>query len=132
MFYKASSHIHNVFGYGDVFTGKFFFRGSLRLDGLLKGEVVTDANIYISPTGLGIGKLKGNLIDIRGIVEGDIFASYLVIIRSTGFVKGKVYSSFIEVEEGGILSASCLISVLDSRHKLASYLIQENKKNSFC
>lgn len=127
----TSPSIQNVFGYEDVFIGDFILKGSLRLDGFLKGRIITDANIYVSQNGYGLGIFKASTIDIRGVIKGDIYASNLVIIRSTAIVKGKIYSSFIEVEEGGTLIGICSVSIFSSRHDLASYLIQNKKKEVF-
>jgi cytoskeletal protein CcmA (bactofilin family) len=86
----------------------------------LKGDEITDCNILvvegvvearmkarvmqIAEQGVFKGSVEIDLAEIRGRFDGNLTVRQILVINSTGKVRGKVRYSRIAIEEGGQLS----------------------------
>lgn len=82
---------------GDVDT-----KGDIRLDGVLKGKLITTGRLVIGPTGLVEGDIFCDNIDVLGRVVGNIEAKNVVSLKGGAKVQGNVVTKNLSIEPGVI------------------------------
>ncbi|MDH5681300.1 MAG: polymer-forming cytoskeletal protein, partial [Spirochaetota bacterium] len=87
-----------------------------RVDGNLIGQVTSNSRLHISKSGKGEGSIIAKNIEIGGEFFGDLFATDKVILRSTAYVKAKITSRYLEVEEGAYYCGQCKVTSAELAH----------------
>ena len=84
--------------------GEIRFSEGLHIDGLIKGNVVSDddqpATLSVSDSGTIEGHVKVPNVIISGIVKGDVYSSEYVELGPTARIEGDVYYGLIEMVWG--------------------------------
>lgn len=81
--------------------------GTFRIDGHIKGNVVSEQSLIIGEAGRIEGQIEGNHIVICGRFDGVIFAKGRVEIQAKGVVTGEIHSPCLMIEPGGIFDGQC-------------------------
>jgi cytoskeletal protein CcmA (bactofilin family) len=103
VFTKRSEKLESFVGENSHFTGNVETEGTIRIDGLLEGNVQADWVV------LGVkATVKGNII-ARGIVvggkiEGNLLAKEVVDVKAQGVISGDIEAGKFLVVEGGVLN----------------------------
>ncbi|MGC8867406.1 MAG: bactofilin family protein [Elusimicrobiales bacterium] len=87
-----------------VFTGNISTRGSLKVEGIVEGNINSSKDVFIAKTARVNGDIICERCSIYGSINGNITANDIVEIMSIGSVCGDVKTSRIMVEEGGFVS----------------------------
>jgi cytoskeletal protein CcmA (bactofilin family) len=97
---------------GVKIEGKFYSPGSIRIDGVLIGEVVSDKEIIIGKEGKVEANIKTNRAVIAGSFKGEMIASGDVEITSTGKFIGNIIQkdALLTIEKGGLFKGESIIS----------------------
>ncbi|MHB8580316.1 MAG: bactofilin family protein [Ignavibacteriaceae bacterium] len=85
---------------GVTLEGKLFSDGSVRIDGVIKGDVHAQGNITIGEHGEILGEVKGNSITLGGKVFGTVNAEEKIVLESKSLLKGDLITKILVVEEG--------------------------------
>jgi cytoskeletal protein CcmA (bactofilin family) len=85
---------------GNRFTGDIEVSGQLQVDGTMEGNISAQDTMTVGAQGLVTGLIKGQVVQIAGGFEGEIWCQDLVIF-SGGEVSGKVHCQQMVVEVGG-------------------------------
>ncbi|OCH14804.1 MULTISPECIES: polymer-forming cytoskeletal protein [unclassified Aliivibrio] len=75
---------------------------SIQVDGFVQGNIITDAEVIITPTGRVQGDIKARLVLINGLVEGTCQGGE-VNIQPKGKFKGIMQTQQLTIEKGGLL-----------------------------
>ncbi|MGR6859843.1 bactofilin family protein [Aliivibrio salmonicida] len=75
---------------------------SIQIDGFVQGNIITEAEIIITPTGRVQGDIKAGLVLINGLVEGTCEGKE-VNIQPKGKFKGTMQTQHLTIEKGGLL-----------------------------
>jgi cytoskeletal protein CcmA (bactofilin family) len=89
--------------------GKLRFRGWLRIDGTLVGEVIGD-NLVVGPSGSVKADLCIAHLVVEGKVEGRVRASKAVEIRQSGQLRGDVETPSLFVDRGVTFEGHCRVT----------------------
>lgn len=88
-------------GEGSEFQGDLCVRGSLRVDGSVRGNVEASDNIEISATGTVEGEeLRGGNILVYGTVRAQVVAKGTLTLSKSSRLEGDVVASALHIEEG--------------------------------
>jgi cytoskeletal protein CcmA (bactofilin family) len=105
---REFDEITALLGSGTRFDGKLTFQGSVRIDGVFEGEVLSDDVLIIGEGAEVKATVKvGTLIVQGGAVYGDIVASELVEIHYPGQVHGNIVSPSLFIDKGVIFEGKC-------------------------
>jgi len=96
----------NILSFGTTLKGEILINGDFRVDGTLDGSVQCE-NLIIGSPGYIDGLIKCKNVEISGKVNGDIYASELIILNKDAKVNGNIFTSKLIVELGATLSANC-------------------------
>ena len=97
----------NIVGLGTEIVGNLMTSGDIRVDGKIKGEVISKAKAVIGQTGEVLGDIHANTAEISGSVKGDINTKELLYLKATANITGNVYCNKLVIENGANLTGFC-------------------------
>lgn len=99
--------IRAFLGEGTEFRGVITFEGTVRVDGVLEGEVITEDTFIVGVAAKVKANIKAGVVIVMGELEGKIEAKEKCEIRAGSRVRGEVFTSNIYIEEGAIFEGMC-------------------------
>ena len=99
--------IRAFLGEGTEFKGVISFEGTVRVDGVLEGEVITEDTFIVGVAARVKADIKAGVVIVMGELEGKIEAKEKCEIRAGSRVKGEVFTPNIYIEEGAIFEGMC-------------------------
>jgi cytoskeletal protein CcmA (bactofilin family) len=87
--------------------GTLQLSGIFRLDGKVKGNILSEQSLILGENAQVEGQIEGNHIAIAGRFDGVIFAKGRVEIQAKGVVTGEIHSPCLVIEPGGIFDGRC-------------------------
>ena len=99
----AKDEINAFLGTGTTYTGKLVFQGTVRIDGIFKGEVRSDGTLVIGREAQVEGELKVGQLVLSGHLVGEIDAGAKVVLHKTANFQGSLKTPTLEVEEGAYM-----------------------------
>jgi len=94
-------------GEGTDFKGVLAFEGTVRIDGKLEGEIITNDTLIIGERAVVNAEINVGCVAISGKVTGNITAKERIDIHSTGEVYGDIQTPVLTIEEGVIFQGNC-------------------------
>lgn len=97
----------NMIAHGTVFEGDLKSEGDFRIEGAIKGTLITKGKVVIGNTGLVEGSLNCNNADVEGQIKGKLVVSETLSLRASAHVDGDVQTGKLAVEPGATFNANC-------------------------
>jgi cytoskeletal protein CcmA (bactofilin family) len=98
-----STHITQI-KEGTIIAGNLKSKQSIRVDGHITGDLLSDEKIIIGHLGEIGGNLRGTDITIEGFVNGDVMSNGIIHITAKARIFGKIYAKEISIEKGAELN----------------------------
>src|SRR5579872_5504199 len=92
---------------GVRFEGTFEASGVFRIDGQVKGTLLSTHSLILGEDARVEGQIEGNHVVISGKFDGVIMAKGRVEIQAKGVVTGEIHSPCLVIEPGGIFDGRC-------------------------
>jgi cytoskeletal protein CcmA (bactofilin family) len=92
---------------GVRFEGTLDVTGTFRINGRVKGNILSDRTLVLGEGAQVEGQIEGNQVIITGRFDGVIFAKGRVEIQAKGVVSGEIHAPCLVVEPGGIFDGRC-------------------------
>jgi len=89
-----------IISHGVKLEGKLTCVGSVRIDGSILGDVISQGNVTVGEQGEIIGQVNGQIIIVGGKVSGMINAKEKLMLESKANLKGDVFTKILVVEAG--------------------------------
>jgi len=89
------------------FDGNIQLESSIRIDGNVVGDVVTEGDVYIGDKGACIGNLSARNLYVCGIIKGDVVAKARIELSSKAKLRGNATMGNLVMEEGAEFMGSC-------------------------
>ena len=99
---SAVGEINTLLGRGSEFEGKLTFEGTVRIDGVLRGEVFSDDVLIVGEGARVEASIDVGEIIIQGTVNGNIKAKRSIEIHAPGRVKGDLHTPSLQIDKGVI------------------------------
>ncbi|MDE0332193.1 MAG: polymer-forming cytoskeletal protein [Nitrospinae bacterium] len=99
--------IRAFLGEGTEFKGVISFEGTVRVDGVLEGEVITDDTFIIGNAANVKAEIKAGIVIVMGRMEGKIEAKEKCEVRVGSHVSGEIFTPSIYIEEGAVFEGTC-------------------------
>lgn len=112
MFKKKAAtggEVNAFLGAGVEFEGKISFKGTVRLDGKFRGEIVTDDTLIVGEEGEVEAQISADVVIISGKVRGNVEAKSRLELHKPGALYGDVKTKNLVVTEGAIFNGRCLM-----------------------
>jgi cytoskeletal protein CcmA (bactofilin family) len=107
---KEVDEIVSLLGEGAELDGEISFTNGLRVDGVVRGKVKSEAALVIGRAGKVNAEVNVKKISISGEFRGVIHASDRVEIYRDGKVYGDIFSPCLIIEAGAIFEGRCNMS----------------------
>src|SRR6201988_4933291 len=86
---------------GVTLEGTLQLTGTFRIDGNVKGNIISEQTVVLGEGARVEGQIEGNRVVIAGRFDGVIFAKGRVEIEPKGVVTGEVHSPCMQMDSGG-------------------------------
>jgi cytoskeletal protein CcmA (bactofilin family) len=93
-------------GKGVEFKGTITYNGTVRIDGILDGEIHTDGTLLIGEEAVLTAKVSAGTVISKGKITGDISAKEKVRLLSPAILNGSVKAPTLSMEEGVLFNGS--------------------------
>ncbi len=112
---SAVGEISTLLGRGSEFEGKLTFEGTVRIDGVLKGEVFSEDVLIVGEGARVEAEIDVGAIIIQGTVIGNIRAKRSIEVLAPGRVSGDMTTPSLQIEKGVIFEGR---SFMESFHNI--------------
>jgi cytoskeletal protein CcmA (bactofilin family) len=92
---------------GVLLEGTLTLKGTFRIDGHVKGNIISEQTVVLGENAKVEGQIEGNRVVISGRFDGVIFAKGRVEIQAKGVVTGDVHAPCLVLDPGGIFDGRC-------------------------
>lgn len=89
------------------FHGVLSAKGSLRIEGVVEGDITDAVSVEIGKKGRVKGNIAAETLSIAGTVEGDVVASRSVEILAQAKLSGNLRTPRLRIEDGASFDGSC-------------------------
>ncbi len=90
--------------------GKLHLPGTFRINGQVKGTLVSEQSLILGDKARVEGQIEGDYVSVAGAFDGVIFAKGRVEIHAKGRVTGEVHAPCLVIEAGGVFDGQCHMS----------------------
>jgi cytoskeletal protein CcmA (bactofilin family) len=101
MFGKGSQKLETIVGNDTHITGKVSVKGTIRVDGIVEGDVQADW-VVVGETGKILGNTRTRGMVVGGSVEGNIEATESVELREKAKMTGEIHAPKLGISEGAV------------------------------
>jgi cytoskeletal protein CcmA (bactofilin family) len=102
-----AENLSTIIAKDSVFTGDMEVKGTLRVDGRIKGRILCDETVSIGATGEVEAEIDAKIVIVAGTVVGNIRTSEKIEMQAKAKVMGDVSTKNIVIEQGAIFHGSC-------------------------
>lgn len=104
---KPQNRIDSLIGTTTRIEGNLIFSGGLRIDGMVRGNVVAVAEqpstLMVSADARIDGEVQAAHIVVNGSINGPVHATETLELQAGSRVKGDVYYKTIEMHQGAVV-----------------------------
>ncbi len=91
---------------GTRFEGLVAFRGAVRLEGLIVGQVVAVGALWLGKQGELRGRIEADDVTIEGCCEGEIEARHRIELLPGARVRGRMTAPLIVIADGSLFDGA--------------------------
>jgi cytoskeletal protein CcmA (bactofilin family) len=102
--------IASILAEGVEMVGELSFAHGLRVDGVVKGKIRSEAFLVIGPKGRVDAEVIIRRISINGEFRGVVRATERVEVHKEGKVYGEIYTPCLIIEAGALFEGKCNMS----------------------
>ena len=97
---NGSTEDITIISNGVKLEGKITSGGSIRVDGTIQGDVISQGNVTVGEHGDVNGQMNAAIITIGGKVVGSVNAKEKLVLESKANLKGDLFTKILVVEAG--------------------------------
>ena len=105
---KAKNTIDSLIGQSTRIEGNVYFKGGLRIDGEVKGNVISESDqasmLVISELAKVEGEVRVAYLVVNGEITGPVHSSELLELQPKARITGDVYYKALEMHGGALVS----------------------------
>ncbi len=104
---SKGSDVRNIIGVGTTIKGDIETEGSIRIDGVLKGNIQAKGKLVMGAESSVEGDIIAENADIEGKVTGNLQIKQRLELKSTAKVTGDIRTKRLVIDEGAIFEGAC-------------------------
>jgi cytoskeletal protein CcmA (bactofilin family) len=104
---ETSDEVSSILAEGVELTGEITFSQGLRIDGVVRGKIHSEACLVVGPSGRVEAEIRIRRVSINGEFRGTIHASDRVEIHKEGKVFGDLFTPCLIIEAGALFEGKC-------------------------
>jgi len=103
----SEAKVNALLGKGSEFEGKLSFEGTVRIDGVMKGEIRSKDKLVIGQGARVEAEIEVGSAEISGEIEGNVTASSRLELKTPARIKGNITTPVLIIEEGVTFDGNC-------------------------
>jgi cytoskeletal protein CcmA (bactofilin family) len=107
---RSGEELNGFMDQGTELVGDLRFRDTFRVDGVIKGRIVSDNTLIVGEGGSVEAEIDCGVVSVRGSVKGRIHGRQRVELLAGCRVEGSVVSPRLLIEEGAFFQGECQMS----------------------
>ncbi len=119
--------MNTIIGKDTTFTGTINISGGIRVDGTVKGKIISSDTVTVGSTGYVEADVEAQSAIIAGKVVGNLNAKENIELQAKSDVEGDIRTKSLVVEQGAVFCGSC--NMKEGKSSLG-FLPPENKKEN--
>ena len=104
---KGSTSSATLISSGTILKGDVKSDNDLRIDGTIKGNVISSAKIIVGPSGIVEGNIQGVNADITGKVIGNIAVKELLQLKGECNIDGNITAVKLQIDPTAVFNGKC-------------------------
>ena len=100
-----------------LFRGYLQFEGTVRIDGILEGEIHSKNTLIVGDGAVITGTVNVGRIVCGGTINGKVMAQEAIQFVKPSNIKGEIKTPVLQIEEGVIFNGTCEMTTGVSREK---------------
>jgi cytoskeletal protein CcmA (bactofilin family) len=108
---KSSDEIHGFLGKGTEFQGQLKFDGTVRIDGVFRGEIQTKGTLLVGEGARVEAEVHCGTLIINGEINGDIQAVNRVEALAPAKIHGNILTPVLVINEGVFFDGNARMEV---------------------
>ena len=113
---EMESNTINLIGAGTTIEGNITSNGDIRVDGSLTGNLNTKGKVIVGESGKINGEVYCKYFEVEGSIEGKVFISDLLSLRSKSKLVGEITTNKLAIEPGAVFSGKCDMTATNMAH----------------
>ena len=111
-----ATEITALLGRGTQFEGKLHFEGRVRIDGVFKGEILSNDTLVIGDGAEVHAEIDVATVIVRGgSVNGNIRAKTAIEVHAPGKIVGTLHSPSLFIDRGVEFQGTCRMDPFDAK-----------------
>ena len=123
-----AENLSTIIGKDSLFTGTLEVKGTLLVDGKIKGKIISDETVSVGPTGEVEADIEAKTVTVAGVVVGNIHTSEKTEMQTKAKVMGDIVTKSIVIEQGAIFHGSCNMKGTDRPDQKTEKVGMEQRK----
>ena len=103
----SAEELNGFMDQGTEFEGELRFKDTFRIDGSLKGRIVSDNTLIVGESGRVDADIECAVVSIRGTVTGRVHGRERIELLSGARVQATLVSPKLLIEEGAYFQGQC-------------------------
>lgn len=121
--------MNTIIGKDTTINGTLDIKGALRVDGTIKGKIISSDCVTIGATGLVEAEIEANTAIVAGKMVGNITTTERIELQAKCQMEGDVKTKSLIIEEGAIFCGSC--NMKDTGNNLGFLPPEKPKEKTF-
>ncbi len=106
----GKEEINAFLGSSTEYSGKLVFQGAVRIDGIFKGEIISEGSLIIGKDAQVEGTIEVGELMLAGLFTGKAQVKRKATIQRGGKLVGDLFTNVLAVEEGAVIHGGVSMS----------------------
>ena len=115
----SAEDLNGFMDVGTEFTGELRFRDTFRIDGHVKGKILSENTLIVGESGQVEAEIDCGVVSIRGTVSGRIQGRQKIELLAGAKVHGTLVSPKLVIEDGAFFEGTCDMNAAAKKAALA-------------
>ena len=105
----SENKVTTIVGAGTEITGDIRSKGTLRIEGKVKGRIQCDDSVVVMDSGVVEADIVAGQVIVSGAIQGNIFAHDRLEASNKARLIGNITSPTLSIAEGGFFEGHCIM-----------------------
>ena len=110
----SAEELNGFMDQGTEFEGELRFKDTFRIDGSVKGRIVSDNTLIVGESGRVDAEIVCGVVSIRGTVSGSVHGRERIELLAGSRVQATLVSPKLLIEDGAFFQGQCDMSQKDA------------------
>lgn len=111
----AAEELNGFMDEGTEFLGELRFRDTYRIDGHVRGRILSENTLVVGETGRVEADIDCGVVSIRGSVQGHVIGRQRIELLAGARVTGTLVSPKLVIEDGAFFQGDCAMAPVAPR-----------------